>query len=254
MLMKRRRLVAVAVALLVGSTLGASSHQASVAEAALPLEGIVIVLDPGHNGGNAANARRVARLVWTGTVWRACGTTGTRTVDGYAEHRFNWDVALRTRARLVALGATVHLTRPSNTGWGPCVDVRGRFGTRVGAHLTVSIHADGSASSNRGFYVMRPALIKGLTDDIYQRSAALATAIKTGLLDADFPLANYYAGPTGIRTRSDFATFNLSNIPVVMVELGNMKNAADARWMKSPTVRERYSLGLVLGIRGFLAR
>jgi len=252
--MKLHRFAPVVVAILLAGTLGVAPPGVGRTDAAvLPLAGIVIAVDPGHNGGNAAHIAEISRLVWTGTGWRACATAGTTTVDGYPEHRFNFAVALRVKARLEALGATVFLTRPSDTGVGPCVDVRGRFGTKVHARLTVSIHADGSASSHRGFYVMRPGLVRGYTDDIYGRSATLARAVRAGLLGAGLPIANYYT-TTGIRTRTDFATFNLSDIPTVMVELGNMKNAGDARRMKAASGRDRYAAGIVAGIRIYLNR
>jgi len=251
---RRHRLLPIILAALLAGSLGAGSPGiAATSAVALPLSGITIAVDPGHNGGNASHIAEISRLVWTGTGWRACSTVGTTTVDGYPEHRFNWLVALRVKARLEALGATVYLTRTSDTGVGPCVDVRGRFGTKMHAQLTVAIHADGSASSHRGFYVMRPGLVRGYTDDIYSRSATLATAVRAGLLRAGLPIANYYT-TTGIRTRTDFATFNLSDIPTVMVELGNMKNAGDAGRMKSSTGRDRYASGLVAGIRIFLHR
>ncbi len=253
--MNVQRLAPIVAAILLAGTLGVGSPGVARtdAAAALPLSGIVIAIDPGHNGGNAAHARQISRLVWSGTVWRPCATVGTTTVDGYPEHRFNFAVALRVKARLEALGATVYLTRPSDTGVGPCVDVRGRFGTKMHAQLTVAIHADGSGSSHRGFYVMRPGLVRGFTDDIYARSATLARAVRTGLLRAGLPIANYYA-TTGLKTRTDFATFNFSDIPTVMVELGNMKNAGDARRMKTTTGRDRYAAGLVAGIRVYLNR
>lgn len=250
--MNPQRLAPIVVAILFASALGIGSPGVGKTDAAgLPLAGIVIAVDPGHNGGNAAHIAQISRLVWTGTQWRPCATVGTTTVDRYPEHRFNFAVALRVKARLEALGATVYLTRPSDTGVGPCVNTRGRFGTKVHAHLTVSIHADGSASSHRGFYVMKPGLVRGYTDDIVARSATLARAMRAGLLKAGLPIANYYAS-TGIRSRTDFATFNLSNIPVVMVELGNMKNAGDARRMKSASGRDRYAAGIVAGIRLYL--
>ncbi len=249
-----RPLVAIllAGALGVGSP-GLTGPGPAASAAALPLAGITVAVDPGHNGGNATHIAQISRRVWTGTGWRPCATVGTTTVSGYPEHRFNFAVALRVKARLEALGATVRLTRASDTGVGPCVDVRGRFGTRVGADLAVAIHADGSASSHRGFYVMRPGLVRGYTDDIVGRSATLARALRAGLVEAGLPIANYYAS-TGIRARTDFATFNLSDIPVVMVELGNMKNAGDARRMKSTTGRDRYAAGIVAGVRNYLGR
>jgi N-acetylmuramoyl-L-alanine amidase len=249
----RRGIAALIAALSFASVIGTGPLVVPV-QAAGPLAGIKIALDPGHNGGNAAHPEICRRQVFTGTGWRACATVGTTTVSGFPEHRLNWLVAQRVKVRLEALGATVVMTRTSNTGVGPCVDVRGRFGTNQRARLTVAIHADGSASSHRGFYVMRPALVKGYTDDIYTTSSRLATAIKSGLLGAGLPLANYYAAPSGIRTRSDFATFNFSNIPTVMVELGNMKNASDAARMTTTSGRDRYALGLVSGIRIYLGR
>ena len=180
---RRHRLLPIIVAALLAGSVGAGSPGiAATSAVALPLSGITIAVDPGHNGGNASHIAQISRLVWTGTGWRACSTVGTTTADGYPEHRFNWLVALRVKARLEALGATVYMTRTSDTGVGPCVDVRGRFGTKMHAQLTVAIHADGSASTHRGFYVMRPGLIRGYTDDIYSRSATLATAVRAGLL------------------------------------------------------------------------
>jgi N-acetylmuramoyl-L-alanine amidase len=246
------QLTPIVVAILLASTLGIASPGAGRTDAAvLPLAGIVIAVDPGHNGGNAAHIKEISRLIWSGTRWRPCATVGTTTVDGYPEHRFNFAVALRVKARLQALGATVYLTRRSDIGVGPCADTRGEFGTTMRAQLTVAIHADGSGSSHRGFYVMRPGLVRGYTDDIVGRSSTLARSMRAGLLEAGLPIANYYT-TTGIRTRTDFATFNLSDIPTVMVELGNMKNASDARLMKSASGRDRYAAGIVAGIRIFL--
>jgi N-acetylmuramoyl-L-alanine amidase len=133
------------------------------------------------------------------------------------------------------------------------VTTRGRFGAKVGADLLVSIHADGSASSHRGFFVMRPALVTGYTDDIYSSSSRLAKAMRSGLLATGLPMANYYT-TTGIKVRSDLGTLNLSNVPAVELELGNMKNASDARRMKSLAGRAQYAAGVVAGIRVYLGR
>ncbi len=249
--MRLQRLAPLVAAIVLASSLGIGS--ASVAAAATPLAGIVIAIDPGHDGGNASHPRRISRLVWSGTAWKACNTVGTSTRSGYPEHRFNFSVARRVKARLEALGATVFMTRTSDTGVGPCVDVRGRFGAKVHAQLMVSIHANGAASSDRGFFVMRPGLVRGYTEDILKRSLKLARALRTGLTGASVPIANYYTS-TGIRKRTDLAGLTLSDVPAVMLELGNMKNASDARRMKSTGGRDRYANGIVAGIRVYLGR
>ena len=77
--------------------------------------------------------------------------------------------------------------------------------------------------------------------------------MRTGLVEAGLKIANYYA-TSGIKRRTDLGTLNMSDVPVVMVELGNMKNASDARRMTSPTGRAQYARGLVAGIRAYLGR
>ena len=226
---------------------------AGAARAALPLDGIVIALDPGHNGGNAAHATEIARKVWIGNGWKPCNKVGTSTTSGYAEHRFNLVVAKAVRTRLEALGATVFMTRTTNDGWGPCVDKRGKFGREVGAALLLSIHADGANAAYKGFFVMKPGLVEGFTDDIEGASATLATAMRRGMLDAGLPVANYYA-TRGVKTRRDLGTLNWSDVPAVVVECGNMKNGEDAARMTSASGLATYAAGLVAGIRRYLGR
>jgi len=219
----------------------------------LPLAGAVIVLDPSHHWRNADHPAELAPTVYKNTRWKPCNQVGTQTVDGYPEHRLNWAVEKRVRDRLQALGATVHLTRTGDAGWGPCVDVRGRLGAEVHADLTVSIHADASLPGNRGFFVMRPGLVAGWTDDIRGRSARLARALRDGLAAKDLPIANYYAA-NGLIERTDLGTLNWSDVPIAMVEMGNMRNTRDATRFKSSTGKDRYAAGIVRGIRLYLGR
>ena len=166
-----------------------------------------------------------------------------------------WRVSRLVAARLRELGATVRLTRRSNRQdrWGPCVDVRGRAGNRIDADLKLSIHADGSyAAGARGFHVIAPPDRAPWTHDIFRPSRRLAASVKAGLLRRGFPVANYVAGGDGRDVRADLGTLNLSDVPAVMVELGNMRSAAEARVMTSPRGRARYARGLVAGVRRFL--
>jgi len=220
---------------------------------AKPLSGVVIAIDPGHNGGNSSHLAQINRLVWIGTEWKACNTVGTSTNAGFPEHRFTWQLAKRLRARLEALGATVRLTRTSDTGWGPCVTTRGRFGAKVHANLLISLHGDGLASAQHGFVVIRPGRIKGYTDDIYARSRTLALDVRAGLGQVHLSRSTAYGGD-GLDVRTDLGTLNLSNVPAVLVELGNMRNAHDALLMSSRTGQARYAAGLLDGIRRFLRR
>lgn len=219
----------------------------------LPLSGIVIALDPGHNGGNAAHASEISKLVWIGNQYKPCNKVGTSTVTGYPEHAFTFDVALRVKASLEYFGAKVYMTRTTDTGVGPCIDVRGKFGATVHADIEVSIHGDGAASANHGFFVMKPGIVNGYTDDIAAESGVLALAMRNGLTDAGLTVANYYA-TNGIKTRTDLGTLNWCDVPVVEIELGNMKNSTDAARMTTRSGRTQYANGIVFGIRRYLGR
>ena len=80
--------------------------------ASLPLTGLTVALDPGHNGANAQHPDQAGALVPDGRGGsKACNTVGTSTDAGYAEHAFTWDVASRASTALEDLGARVRTTR-----------------------------------------------------------------------------------------------------------------------------------------------
>ena len=235
------------------ATLGLSVATALLASG--PLAGATVVLDPGHQLGNANFPAEINRPVPAGGFTKPCNSTGTATDGGYPEATFAWQVSRQLRARLVDLGATVVMTRTSNRAdrWGPCVDVRGRAGNRIDADLKVSIHGDGSyAAGARGFHVIAPTSRAGWTDDIARPSMDLARSVRRGLVRSGVPVANYIAGGDGIDVRSDLGTLNLSDVPTVMVELGNMRHPDDARRMTSARGRAAYASALLGGIRRFL--
>ena len=156
--------------------------------------------------------------------------------------------------RLRAAGATVVLTRTSNAGWGPCITERAAIGNRAHADAAISIHADGGPASGRGFHVIYPPSLRGLTDDIARPSNCFALA------DARPPTARApdcrtrrYLGGTGLSVRSDLGGLNLSDVPKVFVETGNMRNTTDARLLESAEFRERIARALTAGIARFLA-
>lgn len=224
--------------------------------AARPLAGVVIALDPGHQLGNSRHPRAITRMVVSGThgMRKPCNTTGTSTNAGYPEATMAWRVVTRMARQLRALGAHVRLTRTANStrDWGPCVDVRGRFGARVHARLLVSVHGDGAASPGHGFFTMAPSRSRMFHPRVQARSVRLAQDLRRGMLGEGFATSTYVRG--GYYTRTDLATLNLSEVPVAMIELGNMRNAADARTMSTASGQARYAAALVAGIRRYLGR
>jgi N-acetylmuramoyl-L-alanine amidase len=236
------------VAIFALASLGSSVTGAS------PLRGATIAVDPGHNGGNWAHPKEINRLVDAGTLRKACDTTGTATASGYTEPAFTFDVAVRLARILRRSGANVVLTRTSNAGWGPCITERAAIGNRAHADAAVSIHADGGPASGRGFHVIYPPSIRGLTDDIAKPSRCLALAMRRAYrAGTGLPYATYLGG-NGLSVRSDLGGLNLSDVPKVFVETGNMRNGADARLLESASFRERIARSIAAGLTRFLSR
>ena len=53
------------------------------------IAGMIVFLDPGHNGANDASISRQVPTGRGGT--KDCQASGTTTNDGYPEHSFTWD-------------------------------------------------------------------------------------------------------------------------------------------------------------------
>jgi N-acetylmuramoyl-L-alanine amidase len=216
------------------------------------LRGRTIAIDPGHDGGNYAHTAEISRLINIGTQMRACDTTGTQTDNGYTEAAYNLDVGLRLRAVLQAAGANVVMTRSTNDGWGPCIDQRAAIGNNAHADAAISIHADGGPPGGRGFHVLMPALISGYTDDIYSASHRLGVDVRDAFTATGMPTSTYY-GSQGLAERTDLGGLNLSNVPKVFIETGNMRNSTDTSLLEDAGFRQREAQQLAVGLDQFLA-
>ncbi|HWG62972.1 MAG TPA: N-acetylmuramoyl-L-alanine amidase [Streptosporangiaceae bacterium] len=228
--------------------------RARPAAAQHPLAGKVIVLDPGHNGANWSHPATINRLVNIITGWKACDTTGTQTNAGYAEHAFNFNVATRLARLLRAEGAKVILTRHNDNGVGPCITKRAAIGNRAHADAAISIHADGGPPSGTGFEVITPGLVPGHNDAIIGPSHRLALDIRGAYQKITHEPFSDYVGTRGLDTRTDLGGLNLSTVPKVFIECGNMRNPADAARLSDPGFRQRAAKALAAGFTAFLTR
>ncbi|MFF4038485.1 N-acetylmuramoyl-L-alanine amidase [Streptomyces sp. NPDC001816] len=222
-----------------------------------PLKGKVVVIDPGHNPGNFSHAAEINRQVDIGTNKKECDTTGTSTNSGYTEARFSLDVAHRLRTILEQQGATVKLTHDGDTPpWGPCVDERARIGNTAHADAAISIHADGSAEGDRGFHVILPASVHAGAADtrpIVGPSRDLGERVAGNFLRVTGePPSNYVGKGTGLVTREDLGGLNLSTVPKVFIECGNMRDSKDAALLTSGAWRQKAAQGISEGIVSFL--
>lgn len=236
-----------AAALLVAASL--SSSAAPLANAAPnSIAGMIVFLDPGHNGANDASISRQVPTGRDGT--KDCQASGTTTNSGYPEHTFNWDVALRVRAILDANGVRTALSRGNDDALGPCVDERAAMANALRPDAIVSVHADGGPATGRGFHVLYSS--PPLNTVQAGPSVQFAGIMRDQLQGSGIPPATYI-GSNGLNPRSDIAGLNHAQFPSVLVELGNMKNPADSALMESEAGRQKFADAVARGIATWLA-
>jgi N-acetylmuramoyl-L-alanine amidase len=214
---------------------------------AAPIAGMIVFLDPGHNGANNVSISRQVPTGRGGT--KDCQASGTSTNDGYHEHTFTWDTTLRIRGALNALGVRTAMSRGNDTALGPCVDQRAEMANALHPNAIVSIHADGGPPTGRGFHVNYSA--PPLNQVQAGPSVKFASIMRDQLQASGIPPANY-VGQNGLYGRSDLAGLNLAKYPSVLVELGNMKNPADSALMETTAGRQKYADAVVKSIAVFL--
>jgi N-acetylmuramoyl-L-alanine amidase len=217
-----------------------------------PLAGKVVGIDPGHNGLNYSDPSYLAKQVWNGREEESCDTTGTETASGYTEAQFNFDVAQYLSADLQAEGARVVMTRSSNNGVGPCVDQRAQILNAAGSDVAIDIHADGGPPTGRGFTILEP-VADGPNDAVISSSDVFGNEVKSSYLSVTGMPVSTYDGTDGISYRDDLAGLNLTTVPKVLIECGNMRNSTDAALLASASFQEGVANALAEAITHFLS-
>ena len=258
-----RRLAITAIVLVAANGSGAASayaigpqraaampRVAMAAGARLPLTGKIVGIDPGHNGRNYTDPGFLGKQIWNGREWENCDTTGTETDGGYTETLFNFRVAEYLRADLIRDGARVVMTRSTGNGIGPCVNRRSFIINGGHANVAVDIHADGAPSWGRGFAILEP-VADGPNDKVIASSARLGADIRAAMLSGTKMPASNYDGTNGINHRDDLAGLNLTRVPKILIEVGNMKSPADARMLTSGKFQQQVAGALLAAIIRF---
>lgn len=232
-----------------GGVPGHGTRQAGIA--GRPLAGLVVGIDPGHDGGNFTHQAIIDRQIWNGRAWENCNTTGTATDGGYTEAQFNFQVAVDLRADLSAAGARVVMTRASNNGVGPCVNQRAAIMNHAHVNAAIAIHADGGPPDGRGFAILEP-IADGANNAVIAPSALLGDDIRAALLAGTVMPASNYDGVNGLKARDDLAGLNLTQVPAVLIEVGNMRNATDAGLLISAPFQQQVARALTTAMISFL--
>ncbi len=217
-----------------------------------PLAGRVVGIDPGHNGLSYSAPQVIDQPVWNGREEEACDTTGTATNSGYSEAQFNFNVATYLQADLVAEGAQVVMTRPDNSGIGPCVTTRAAILNGAHVDVAVDIHADGGPAGGRGFTVLEP-VADGPNDAVVAASDAFGVLLRNTFQAVTGMPVSDYDGADGLQPHDDLAGLNLTVVPKVLIETGNMRNASDASLLVTPAFQQSAAAAMAQAITAFLA-
>jgi N-acetylmuramoyl-L-alanine amidase len=215
------------------------------------LAGVTVGINAGHNGDNYRYPGRIDRKIWNGREWESCDTTGTATDSGYTESLFNFRVGNDLRRDLHREGARVVRTRRTNHGVGPCVDKRAEIINRSHAAVGINIHADGGPPGGRGFAILEPVRDKE-NRHVVKLSARFGRLLRQRMLAMTPMPTSTYDGRAGINHRDDLAGLNLTTVPLVLIECGNMRNSRDARLLTSRRFQHQLARAFASAITRFV--
>lgn len=201
-----------------GTTLVLRVRRAPQANSARPLQGLKIAIDPGHGGKP---------------------DSGSRGPTGYPEKDLNLAVSQRLAALLRQEGATVLMTRTTDT----FVDLKSRAEIQSDRepHLFLSIHYNalpdsGDAETTRGLS----------TFWYYPHSRPLAQALHGRLLsDLGQPDYGHYF--------SSLAVIRATTAPSVLLELGFMINPEEFELITTPAHQDKTARAIVAALREYVA-
>lgn len=202
--------------------------------------GKVVVLDPGHQlKGNSQKEP----LGPGSSRMKAKVTSGTEgCVTKLAEYQLNLDVSLKLGKELKKRGYQVIYTRTTNN-----VNIsnagRAKIANNAKADAFIRIHANSSDDSGvHGAMTICQTSKNPYNASCYKQSKKLASNILDALVSS-----------TGCRKQIVWETdtmsgINWSEVPVTIVEMGYMSNAAEDRNMAKDSYQDKIAAGIADGI------
>jgi N-acetylmuramoyl-L-alanine amidase len=134
---------------------------------------------------------------------------------------------------------------------GPCVTTRSQIIDRAHANVAVDIHADGGPPGGRGFAILLP-VADGPNDRVIASSRRFALDLRSHFAAGTGMPYSTYDGVRGLAARNDLAGLNLTTVPKVLIECGNMRNATDAGLLVSSAWQRRAAAAIAQAITQFL--
>lgn len=179
------------------------------------LTGYTVMIDAGHGGKDPGAPNR----------W------------GPPEKDINLDTALRLQKRLAGWGARVLMTRTGDSF--PSLDQRVAAANRYGPDLFVSLHSNSeSKGTARGFTIYASRSASGAT---VRASSHLISALSAAGI------------PSRGLQREDFRVVFKTRVPALLIEMGFLTNATEARALSTASHRQRLADAIAIGIANALS-
>lgn len=209
-------------------------------EVRLPLTGVKIGIDPGHQ----AHGNNEKEVVAPGSKEKkAKVTSGTAGVSTrIPEYVTVLEISLKLREALEAQGAEVYLTRETHD-----VDLsnqeRAKMMNELGVDLVLRIHCDGAEKRSKNGI----SLYCSRSNSIAEESYRVAEAILPRVCEATGAKEN------GIISNDNYTGQNWSEVPCLMVECGFLSNPDEDVKLNDEDYQWKLAAGLTYGIMDYIA-
>lgn len=207
---------------------------------ALPLEGIKIGIDPGHQAKGNNEKETVAPNSSKTKPKVSSGTSGVST--HIAEYVTVLEIALKLRDSLEAQGAEVYMTRDTHD-----VNIsnqeRAKMMNEVGVDLVLRIHCDGAENRSKHGIALYCSKSNSIAAESYRAAEAILPAV----------CAATGAKANGIVSNDNYTGQNWSTVPCIMVECGFMSNPDEDVLLNDESYQQKLADGLTLGIMDYIA-
>lgn len=212
-----------------------------IPRAKLPLEGRYIGINAGHQHkadsgleplSPEKNSPKKARV--------SSGTQGVTT--RVPEYKVNLAVSLKLRDTMEAQGARVLMVRTTDDVRISNVE-RCRMMNDAGVDVYISLHCDGNNNhATHGLHTLIPA------DRGYQHGSVLLKSQQFAAIIQEEAIKATNATDKGFSTRGDLSSFNWSEMPTCLVEMGFMTYSREDKLLVSEEYQNKLAKGLAAGL------